>query len=248
MSWIHAVIDVPATQQVLAAEFWSLALSWPLGEPWPGHPELRRFEPPHGDSYLHFQVIDGPPRVHLDLESEQPDLTVSKAVQSGATLVKEYDKWRTMVSPGGLPFCVLAAREREDPPPKTWPGGHVSRMVQICIDSPAAVHEREVAFWKALLPKRWVGSDAPEFAGKWHDDAGSPMQLLFQRLDESDGPVRAHLDHGTSDVPVEVRRLLDLGATDVGVGRGWHTLRDPARLFFCVTGNSPAQTRHRELG
>ena len=87
-----------------------------------------------------------------------------------------------------------------------------------------------------------------EFAGKWHDDAGSPLQLLFQRLDEPDGEVRAHLDHGTDDVPREVGRLLGLGAEDVGRGRGWHVLRDPNGLDFCVTGNSPEATRRRDIG
>lgn len=121
-------------------------------------------------------------------------------------------------------------------------------MVQICIDSPRAVHDREVTFWRALLSGRWVSSSAREFAGKWHDDAGSPLQLLFQRLDEASGPVRAHLDHGTDDLPAEVRRMLDLGTRDVGPGRGWHVLQDPAGMVFCVTGNSPAQTRYRDLG
>ncbi len=108
-------------------------------------------------------------------------------------------------------------------------------MVQVCIDSPVDAHDREVTFWHRLLGERWVESSAPEFAGKWHDDAGSPLQLLFQRLEEPSGPVRAHLDHGTDDLPAEVIRLRELGADDVGPGRGWHTLRDPARLLFCVT-------------
>ena len=121
-------------------------------------------------------------------------------------------------------------------------------MVQVCIDSPATVHEQEVAFWRELLPERWFSSSSREFAGKWHDDAGSPLQLLFQRLDETHGPVRAHFDHGTDDLPAEVQRLRQLGAEDVGPGRGWHTLRDPAGLAFCVTENSPEQSRHRDLG
>jgi hypothetical protein len=122
-------------------------------------------------------------------------------------------------------------------------------MVQVCIDAPREAHDREVAFWRALLPGRWADAPAPEFAGKWHDDAGSPLQLLFQRLDEADGRVRAHLDHGTDDLPVEVQRVLALGADDLGAGRGgWHALRDPAGLAFCVTENSPEQTRHRDIG
>jgi hypothetical protein len=74
------------------------------------------------------------------------------------------------------------------------------------------------------------------------------VQLLFQGLDEPDGPVRAHLDLGTDDVSAEVRRLVALGAADVGPGRGWHVLRDPMGQPFCVTVNSPEQTRHRDLG
>ena len=122
-------------------------------------------------------------------------------------------------------------------------------MVQVCIDSPSSQHDDEVAFWRDLLPGRFVSSPADEFAGKWHDDAGSPLQLLFQRLDDADGAVRAHLDQGTDDLPAEVDRLLELGAVDVGAGRGgWHVLRDPAGSPFCVTANPPDQTRHRDIG
>jgi hypothetical protein len=247
MAWLHAVIDVPADQHPTLAAFWSSALGWQLGAPWRGHPELSSFEPPRGDPYLHLQQIDGVPRVHLDLESAEPGATVDRAVDLGATLVGENERWRTLRSPGGLPFCVLEVAEREPPDPVTWPDGHRSRTVQVCIDSPVSVHDQEVAFWQALLGARWVDSPAPEFAGKWHDDAGSPLQLLFQRLEEPDGTVRAHLDHGTDDVEAEVRRLRALGAEDIGPGRGWHALRDPAGLAFCVTGNSPEQTRSREL-
>jgi hypothetical protein len=98
-----------------------------------------------------------------------------------------------------------------------------------------------------LLAGRWVDSLSPEFAGKWHDDAGSPLQLLFQRLEEPEGLVRAHLDLGTDDLASEVRRLRDLGAEDLGPGSGWHVLRDPAGLAFCATENSPAQGSRRDL-
>jgi hypothetical protein len=248
MPWLHAVIDVPEDQHATTAGFWERALGWQLGHPWPGHPELRSFEPPQGTPYVHLQQIDGRTRVHLDLESDDPGATVRRATELGADLVAEHDRWRTLRSPGALPFCVIEAGEHRTPAPPTWPDGHRSRMVQVCVDSPRSVHDREVEFWRALLPGRWVSSPAPEFAGKWHDDAGSPLQLLFQRLDEPHGPVRAHLDHGTDDLSLEVRRLLDLGATDVGPGRGWHVLRDPADQDFCVTGNAPSSTQQRDLG
>lgn len=239
MPWLHAVIDVPGTELATAKDFWGRALGWPAGEHWPGHPELRSFEPPSGSVYVHLQEIDGPPRVHLDLASDTPEETLQSALDLGAGLVARNDDWHTLRSPGGLPFCVCAAGTQERPPQREWPEGHHSRLVQVCIDSPEDVHDREVGFWRELLGPTWSASEAPEFAGKWHDGV-SPLQLLFQRLDEPHGSIRAHLDLGADDVPAEVARLLATGAVDVGPGRGWHVLRDATGQLFCVTANSPA--------
>ena len=248
MTRLHAVIDVPPGSLATTASFWSAALGWPAGEPWPAHPELRSFEPPSGDSYVHLQQIDGAPRVHLDLEPASHDETVSQAVASGARIVHASSSWTALASPGGLPFCVLNVTSGPPPPPMTMPGGHRVRLVQVCIDSPRPLLDAEVRFWSSVLGGRWVQPAAPEFAAKWHDDEGSPLQLLFQELDEDDGPVRAHLDIGTDDVRAEVARLDELGAAAVAAGRGWHVLRDPVGLPFCVTANSPEQTAHRDLG
>jgi glyoxalase superfamily protein len=248
VSWIHAVIDVPTEEHAAAALFWSDVLSWPAGEPWRGHPELSSFEPPDGAAYVHLQRIDAPARIHLDLESESPADTVTKAVELGASFVARRGTWTTLTSPGGLPFCVLVAKEHAAPGPVTFSDGHRTRMVQVCVDSPRSVHGAEVEFWRALLGGRWVPSRHPEFAGKWHDDEGSPVQLLFQEVDEPDGPVRAHLDLGTDDLDADVRRLRALGATDVRPGRGWHVFLDPSGHPFCTTRNSPEVLQHRDLG
>lgn len=61
--------------------------------------------------------------------------------------------------------------------------------------------------------------------------------------------MRSHLEHGTDDRMAEVRRLLALGGRDVAPGRGgWHVLRGAVGLPFCVTHNSPASTRRRDIG
>src|SRR4051812_32826296 len=108
MGWIHAVIDVAAGQHARQAAFWAAALDWQLGAPWPGHPGLASFTPPRGTPYLHLQEIDGPPLVHIDIESDDPDGCVATASALGAELGQESDRWQTLRSPGGLPFCVVA--------------------------------------------------------------------------------------------------------------------------------------------
>ncbi len=72
-------------------------------------------------------------------------------------------------------------------------------------------------------------SDGPEFAGKCYPPDG-PIRLLFQQLGPDDGAdrTRAHLDLATDDTAGEVERLVGLGATRIGPGRGWYALRDPA--------------------
>jgi hypothetical protein len=113
--------------------------------------------------------------------------------------------------------------------------------VQICIDSPAGLHDKEVAFWRSALSWCWAASDSDEFAGKLYPPSGASVQLLFQRLGQDDqGPkVRAHIDLRTDDIEADAQRLLQLGATHVEHGRGWIVLRDPTGLVFCTTGNSP---------
>jgi len=243
------VIDVPAGLHASSARFWEQALGWPLADLWPGHPELRSFEPEDGAAYVHLQQIKGPPRVHVDVECEDAPASIEAAVAGGAEVMGRFERWVALRSPGGLPFCVLRAQARPAPAPVQWPSGHRSRLVQVCVDSPTTRRDAELAFWRGLLPGRWVDyTVSREFAGKWHDDAGSPLQLLFQRLDEPDGDVRAHLDLGTDGQPAEVSRLLELGASDVGLDHGgWHVLRDPAGLPFCVTQDSPERTTHRDL-
>lgn len=151
MAWVHVVIDVPDDEHAASAAFWERLLGWPIGQPWDGHPELQSFEPANGTPYVHLQRVDAAPRVHLDLESADPEETVGRALDLGAELVDEQDRWRTLASPGGLPFCVLEDADHAAPEPVTWPDGHRSRLVQVCVDSPGAVHDREVAFWRDLL-------------------------------------------------------------------------------------------------
>ena len=237
--WLHVFLDVRSDVSQASANFWSTALGWPLGDPWPEHPEFRSFEPPDGDAYVHQQIGDHGPRIHFDLEVPD-EAEVERVVALGASLAGEPQEWLPMISPGGLPFCLIRRRNRARPPALSW-DGHRSRLVQICIDSPAGLHDHEVAFWRSALSWRWAASESDEFAGKLYPPSRSSVQLLFQRLGEDDQgtAVRAHIDLGTDDIEADAQRLLQLGAAHVEPGRGGIVLRDPTGVVFCTTGNSP---------
>jgi hypothetical protein len=237
--WLHVFIDIRADVAEASATFWSTALGWELGEHWPGHPEFRSFEPPTGDAYIHQQVGDHGPRIHFDLEIAD-EAEMQQLVELGATLVGEGAGWYPMASPGGLPFCLVQGRDHIRPLPVQW-DGHRSRLVQVCVDSPAQLHEQEVAFWRSALDWRWAPSSGDPFIGKLYPPPGSSVQLLFQRLGEDDPgtAVRAHIDLGTDDCEADAQRLIQRGATFVGPGDGWIVLRDPTGMVFCTTGNSP---------
>ena len=65
-------------------------------------------------------------------------------------------------------------------------------------------------------------------------------KLLFQKVaDPTPGKNRVHLDFTAADVDAEVKRLVDLGASETGrhsLGPiAWVVLADPEGNAFCVT-------------
>jgi Glyoxalase-like domain len=239
MYWIHAMIDVPPDLADVSGDFWSHALGWPLGRPWTGHPEFRSFEPAGGDAYVHQQVGDHRPRLHLDIEVVDTAVEARRLAGLGAEVGPAFPDWQPMSSPGGLPFCLTRGWPRDRPDPLAWPGGHRTRLAQVAIDSPRDRHQTEVAFWRAATGWRWTPGDADEFAGKLDGRPGTPIRLLLQRLDSDAPATRAHIDLGTDDIEADAVRLEGFGAERLHPGGGWITLRDPAGMIFCTTGNSP---------
>lgn len=237
---MHAFVDVPTEHVGTTRAFWSAAVGWPPGKPWPGHPEFVSLIPRTGTSYLHVQTIDDMPRVHLDLLGDL-DADPARLERLGAVRAHRGDGWQVMTSPAGLPFCVCAeAWPHRRPGAATWPGGHRSRLVQLCVDVPAPWYDAELAFWRSATGWADEPVDAPEFARLVHR-AESPLQLLVQRLGDDDGATRAraHLDLGTDDLAAEVAQVQALGARVLRPGHGFVALQDPVGLPFCVTANDP---------
>lgn len=238
--WMHAFVDVPDDRVAAARDFWSAATGWPPGEAWPSHPEFTSLVPAKGTPYLHVQTIGGPPRVHLDLTAD-PATDVARLEALGASRGPVGDGWQVMASPAGLPFCVCPDPDTgERPGAQVWPGGHRSRLVQLCVDVPDAAYDDELAFWREATG--WADEEvsSPEFHRLVHRSR-SPLQLLVQRLGPDDGGTRAraHLDLGTTDRAAEVARMEALGARVLWPGNGFVAMQDPTGLAFCVTDNDP---------
>jgi hypothetical protein len=192
--------------------------------------------------YAHMQRVDGPVALHFDLGVDDVAAAAARFVALGATQVADFEIWRVMRSPGGLAFCLVPGGGETVPAAVVWPDGHRSRIVQLCVDSPADLHEAEVAFWRAASGWRYVPHEQSEFAGKLFPPTPGPVQLLFQRLgdDDAGSTVRVHIDLGTDDIPAEVARIEALGAARTRYeGDGWVQLTDPAGMPFCVTHNNP---------
>ena len=242
MRWIYVSFDVPESAADVEQTFWPAVLGWELGEPWHGHPEFRTLRPASGDMYAHVQTVDGPLAVHFDLGVDDVAAASARLVALGATQVADFDIWRVMRSPGGLAFCLVPGGGENVPAPPVWPEGHRSRLVQLCVDSPADLHEAEVAFWRTATGWRYEPSVAAEFGGKLFPPSPAPVQLLFQRLGDDDAgtSTRVHIDLGTDDIAAEVARVEALGAVRTSYdGDGWVQLTDPSGMPFCVTGNPP---------
>jgi glyoxalase superfamily protein len=112
------IIDCDTGDVAGAAAFWSAAL---------GDKRLRK---PQGkyvklddQAGLHAEVqrVDHPPRVHLDIESDDIPAEVARLEKLGARRIANVRTWVVMEAPTGHRFCVIRAQTRDfDAKAHTW--------------------------------------------------------------------------------------------------------------------------------
>jgi hypothetical protein len=257
IEWVDVFVDVPAARAADYRTFWSAVTGWAESPPRGDRGQFRSLLPGPSVSaraYLRIQELEGAPRVHLDLicagVDEGPgveaalDRAAERVAALGATPVATLPRVRILASPAGQIFCLVTDDEPRTVGPREtwarrWPGRQRSRFAQLCLDVPPAAYDVELAFWTAVTAWTPRPSSLPEFT-HLVPPPDVPLQLLVQRLAAPDDRLGAHLDLACDDIPAEVSRLTALGASDVGPGSGWHTLRDPVLgLPFCVTGQLP---------
>jgi hypothetical protein len=104
------VIDVPAAGLDRELAFWQGAIGEELS-PNPRFPEYYGALLPHGQEFalLLQRLGDGPPRVHLDIHTDDLDAEVARLERLGAERIELINGWWVMRDPAGLPFCVIPA-------------------------------------------------------------------------------------------------------------------------------------------
>ena len=219
-TWLTAFLDLPASEYDDAVAFWQGVTGYAVSPARGEHDEFATLLPPTGDAYLRVQRIqEGAPGVHVDLHAPDQPFEVHR-------------------SPGGLPYCLVDGAEAVLPRPARWPDGNRSMVDQVCLDVPPTIWDDECAFWAELTGWELFDVGRSEFRRLRTPDTG-PLHVLLQRLEEGDGPVRAHLDLSADDRAAEVRRHEALGASVVAVHEGWTVMRPPAGPVYCVTRRVP---------
>lgn len=239
MFWSSAFIDVPEGPFEETVAFWAAVTGWPPSARRGRDGEFLTLQPPDGtDDHLRLQRLrSGEARIHLDVHVPDPRAEADRAVALGATEVAD-EGHVVLESPGGLTFCLVSHPASRPAPPSRWPDLSTSLVDQVCLDVPRASYDRETGFWQQLLGWDRTGSSFREFERLVRPD-GQALRVLLQRLDDDDGPTRAHLDVACSSRDREVVRHASLGARVLDERAAWTVLADPAGLRYCLTDRAP---------
>ena len=165
-----------------------------------------------------------PQQAHLDLYV--PDLAgaSARAVELGATVLRENERWITLADPAGHPFDLCLKEQTE--------GVTVMGITFDCPDASALAR-----FWSGVLGDP-VTYDADGIAM-----LGGPKPVLFQSVESYNPPQwpdpaypqQLHLDVEVPDLDTGEAAVLALGATRLpGEGEGFRVFADPAGHPFCL--------------
>lgn len=191
--------------------------------------------PPDGDEFLKVQRLEeGPAQIHLDLHVDDLAATAVAAQAQGAELLADKG-YRVLRSPGGFVFCLVQHAASRRPTTSRWPDGHAAILDQVCLDIPADRWQSETAFWATITgwPLRHVGDEFTRL-----QQPPLPVKLLLQRRDDSDGPVRAHLDWASDHRQAEIARHQQAGSELVRRYPQWTVMQGPIGTY-CITGRRP---------
>jgi hypothetical protein len=111
------LIDHPTESYDAAAAFWAAARgSERRGDATdPGDP-YESLDPLGGGVKLELQRTGSgtPPRVHLDIETDDVRAEIARVEALGARVVDGYEDWAVLVDPGDMLFCVVPVQTGDE--------------------------------------------------------------------------------------------------------------------------------------
>lgn len=102
----NLVIDCKTEDLLAEAQFWSVALGYPLPPDVDPSSRFIQLVTPPGDVQVIIQQVQHDPRVHLDIETNALGAEIERLACLGAEIVARRDGWVVMQAPSGHRFCV----------------------------------------------------------------------------------------------------------------------------------------------
>ncbi|MEV5712602.1 VOC family protein [Amycolatopsis mediterranei] len=99
-------IDTPTAEAGAAATFWSAALG-ARARPVAGEEQFTALDGALSGLILDIQAIDGEPRYHVDIETDDVAAEVARLTALGAEPVSRWLECHTLRAPGGHLLCVV---------------------------------------------------------------------------------------------------------------------------------------------
>jgi hypothetical protein len=230
--WMHIFLDTPWSDAARSWEFWSDMTGTTVSPTRGERAQFATLLPARGEAWLKVQAMDGPARVHLDVDTDDRPGFVARATALGATVQGTYHDVIILRSPAGIVFCATVGQ-----------GGAYVRALdsvadQATLDIPHSTFAKEVAFWRDLTG--WAPSEIGE------DECVSlrrpervAVRILLQRRDD-ETPASAHVDFAVKDRAAETERHVRAGAEVLAVHSQWTVLQDPVGRIYCLTDRDPA--------
>lgn len=169
-------------------------------------------------------------QAHLDIRVSDLAAATERAVELGATLLRENDSWNTLADPAGHPFDLVSSPDTPHPV-----------IFDVMLDVPDAKAASE--FYAELLGKPITY----ESEGMAMLGIEGEQPVMFQQVEGYVAPrwpapafpQQVHLDIEVDDIEAAERKVLALGATRLPAsGDDWHVYADPAGKPFCLIWES----------
>lgn len=109
------LFDTPAENAQPGVDFWSAALGGETGKTVSASDPYARVGYAHNTVDAMVQGIDGEPRIHVDIETDDLEAEISRLEALGAVRQEKVEGWWVMKAPSGHIFCVVPIQSDDFP-------------------------------------------------------------------------------------------------------------------------------------